>query len=73
MKGHRFDPTLLRKYDVRGVVGDTLSTADATAIGRTFGSIVAEEGGRFVCLGRDGRLSSPDMAKALAEGLIASG
>ena len=33
---HRFDPTILREYDIRGIVGETLSTADARAIGRAF-------------------------------------
>ena len=61
MSGHTFNPTLLRKYDIRGIVGDMLSADDAVALGRTYGSIIIENGGKFVCLGRDGRLSSPDM------------
>ena len=73
MAGHRFDPTLLRKYDIRGVVGETLSTADAMAVGRTYGSLVVEAGGHFVCIGYDGRLSSPDMAKAASEGFRRAG
>lgn len=73
MSGHSFDPTLMRKYDMRGIVGETLSAADAKAIGRTFGSIVAEEGGSFICLGRDGRLSSPSLAEAISEGFMAAG
>ena len=73
MNGHDLNPTLLRKYDIRGVVGDNLSEEDARAIGRTFGSIVAEEGGSFVCVGRDGRLSSSGMAAALIDGFRQSG
>jgi len=73
MSGHTFNPTLLRKYDIRGIVGDTLTPDDAVALGRTFGSIVGETGGKFVCLGRDGRLSSPDMLEALASGLMGAG
>ena len=38
---HRFDPTTLREYDIRGIVGRTLSEADAFAIGRCFGSLLA--------------------------------
>ena len=38
---HHFDPTVLREYDIRGIVGRTLHPADAFAIGRCFGSIVA--------------------------------
>ncbi len=70
---HRFDPTVLREYDIRGVVGRTLHPADAFAIGRCFGSIVAGEGGRTVAVGYDGRLSSPDLEPALVDGLKASG
>jgi len=71
--GHRFDPTLLREYDVRGVVGDTLSAADAAALGRAFGTIVREAGGRSVAAGYDGRLSSPMLEAALVDGLSACG
>ncbi len=75
---HVFDPTILREYDIRGIVGDTLHAADATAIGRAFGTIVRRTAGdgserRRVALGRDGRLSSPELAAALAEGLTRSG
>ncbi len=70
---HRFDPTTLREYDIRGVVGRTLHPADAFAIGRSFGAIVARAGGRTVAVGRDGRLSSPALEAALVDGLKASG
>ena len=33
---HSFNPTILREYDIRGIVGDTLTEADAYALGRTF-------------------------------------
>jgi phosphomannomutase len=70
---HIFHPTLLREYDIRGVVGDTLSEADARAIGRAFGTRVLENGGTNVATGRDGRHSSPAMEQALAEGLASTG
>ncbi len=70
---HSFDPTSLREYDIRGVVGQTLHPADAFAIGRVFGSIVAGQGGRTVAVGYDGRLSSPDLEPELVRGLVASG
>jgi phosphomannomutase len=70
---HRFHPSILRAYDIRGVVGDTLGAADARAIGRTFGSVVIERGGRSICVGYDGRLSSPMLEEALVEGLRATG
>lgn len=70
---HRFDPTTLREYDIRGIVGKTLHEADAHAIGRVFGSIVREAGQHSVVVGYDGRLSSPAMEHALVAGLMASG
>jgi len=70
---HRFDPTVLREYDIRGIVGRTLHAADAFAIGRVFGSIVSRAGGKRVAVGYDGRLTSPDLEQALVDGLRASG
>jgi len=70
---HSFDPTTLREYDIRGIVGKTLHGADAYAIGRVFGRIVAEKGGRTVAVGYDGRLSSPELEPELVRGLIESG
>ncbi|MCE2574504.1 phosphoglucomutase/phosphomannomutase PgmG [Komagataeibacter sp. FNDCR2] len=70
---HRFDPTSLREYDIRGIVGKTLTADDAFAIGRTFGSIVARAGGRRIVVGYDGRLSSPMLERALVSGAMASG
>jgi phosphomannomutase len=68
-----FDPTVLREYDIRGIVGKTLNPPDAFAIGRTFGSIVARNGGHTVAVGYDGRLSSPELERPLVDGLKASG
>ena len=73
MQSHEFHPSVLREYDVRGVVGDTLSTADAYAVGRSFGSIVARGGGARVAVGYDGRLSSVEMAEHVARGLNDAG
>ena len=73
MRNHTFHASVLREYDVRGVVGDTLSTADAYAVGRSFGSIVAAGGGRRVSVCYDGRLSSIEMADRLAQGLNDAG
>jgi phosphomannomutase len=71
--GHRFHPTILREYDIRGIVGETLSPADARVVGRTFATIVRRTGGRRICVGRDGRLSSPELARAVIEGVRAAG
>jgi phosphomannomutase len=70
---HRFDPTILREYDIRGIVGETLHAADAYAIGRSFGSVVAAGGGKAVAVGYDGRLSSPMLESELVAGLLDAG
>jgi phosphomannomutase len=73
MTQHRFDPTILREYDIRGLVGKTLFPGDARAIGRAYGSELRRRGGRTVAVGYDGRLSSPDMESALIDGLKSTG
>jgi len=70
---HKFDPTTLREYDIRGIVGKTLNPADAIAIGRSFGTLLRRAGGTRAAVGYDGRHSSPLMEAALVEGLTASG
>ena len=70
---HDFDPTVLREYDIRGIIGETLGAEDARAIGRTFGSMLVEAGGNRVAVGYDGRVSSPMLEHALVEGLTAAG
>jgi phosphomannomutase len=70
---HSFHPTLLREYDMRGIVGETLGEKDAYAVGRTFGTLVGRAGGSAVTVGRDGRLSSPILETALVRGLTDSG
>src|SRR5438045_3074988 len=70
---HRFDPTILREYDIRGIVGKTLFTADAHALGRAFAATLATTGGKRVAVGYDGRLTSPELEAALVDGLAAGG
>jgi phosphomannomutase len=70
---HRFDPTVLREYDIRGIISETLRPEDAFAIGRCFGSLVVRAGGTKVAVGYDGRLSSPDLEPQLVAGLRACG
>jgi phosphomannomutase len=70
---HRFNATVLREYDIRGVVGQTLGNDDAEAIGRAFATIAARQGGKTICVGYDGRVSSPELEAALIAGLNASG
>ncbi len=70
---HHFHPTVLREYDIRGIIGETLGADDARAIGRAFGTLLREAGGQTVAVGYDGRVSSPMLEHALVEGLTASG
>ena len=70
---HTFDPTILREYDIRGIVGDTLTQDDAYAVGRSFGTCVVDVDGDCVALGYDGRITSPDLAEAVLHGLMACG
>ncbi|MBT2135163.1 phosphomannomutase/phosphoglucomutase [Croceibacterium sp. LX-88] len=70
---HKFHPTVLREYDIRGVIGETLGPDDARAIGRSFGTLLRRAGGKLVAVGYDGRVSSPILEHALVEGLTASG
>jgi phosphomannomutase len=70
---HRFDPTCLREYDIRGIVGKTLGEEDAYAIGRGFATQLRRAGGTRAAVGYDGRLSSPMLEAALIRGLTAGG
>ncbi|MCP8891136.1 phosphoglucomutase/phosphomannomutase PgmG [Sphingomonas faeni] len=70
---HQFDPTSLREYDIRGIVGKALGPADAVAIGRGFATRIRAVGGTRVAVGYDGRTSSPDLETALVAGLVAGG
>ncbi|MCJ7420903.1 phosphoglucomutase/phosphomannomutase PgmG [Sphingomicrobium astaxanthinifaciens] len=70
---HQFAPSILRQYDIRGVVGETLEEADATALGRAFATMARARDAKSVAVGRDGREHSPRLQKALIAGLRAGG
>ncbi len=70
---NQLDPSIFRAYDIRGVVGESLSTEGAYEIGRAIGSEAYYRGEQVVLVGRDGRLSSPDLAAAVIKGLQATG
>ncbi|QEE26213.1 phosphomannomutase/phosphoglucomutase [Rhodanobacter glycinis] len=67
------DPSIFRAYDVRGVVGKTLTAEVAKALGQSIGMVMREKGLREIVVGRDGRLSGPELAGALGDGLRAAG
>ncbi len=64
---------IFRAYDIRGIVTDALTPAAVETIGRAFGAEAAAQGQQTVVIGRDGRLSSPELAGALATGLQSAG
>jgi phosphomannomutase len=70
---HQFHSTVLREYDIRGIIGETLGPDDARAIGRGFATLLRRAGGSKVAVGYDGRVSSPMLEHALIEGLTCSG
>src|SRR5258708_39512751 len=64
---------IFKAYDIRGVVGKTLTAHGTETIGRAIGSRARELGQEKVCVGRDGRLSGASLSQALARGLQAAG
>ncbi|MDA1331360.1 MAG: phosphomannomutase/phosphoglucomutase [Proteobacteria bacterium] len=65
------ESSIFKAYDIRGVVGSSLTIEIVTLIGKAIGSQVRN--GQAICVGRDGRLSGPCIASALIEGLISAG
>lgn len=67
------DPGIFRAYDIRGVAGDSLSEDTAYWVGRAVAAHSIEQSQNSVIVGRDGRLSSPQLCQALIEGLLDGG
>ncbi|GAA0205063.1 phosphomannomutase/phosphoglucomutase [Kangiella japonica] len=67
------NPDIFREYDIRGVIGENLDAETVYVIGKAIGSEAYSRGEQSIVVGRDGRLSSPKLHKALVEGLVASG
>ncbi|MCZ7563509.1 MAG: phosphomannomutase/phosphoglucomutase [Burkholderiales bacterium] len=66
-------PEIFKAYDIRGVVDRTLTPAGVEAIGRALATECRARGGGAIAIGRDGRLSGPALAAALAAGVRAGG
>jgi phosphomannomutase / phosphoglucomutase len=71
--GVSIDPGIFRAYDIRGVVGETLDRDVADYIGQAVGSLMQEKGLADIVVGRDGRLSGPDLVAGLVAGLRKAG
>ncbi|PSF05201.1 phosphomannomutase/phosphoglucomutase [Marinobacter fuscus] len=67
------EPEIFRAYDIRGIVGQTLSRDVVEVIGRAIGSEAASLGITDLCIGYDGRHSSPELSEALGRGIMATG
>lgn len=65
--------SIFREYDVRGVVGKDLTLDVAESIGRAYATMARQRGCRTVALGRDGRLTSPDLRDRVLAGITAAG
>ena len=64
---------IFKAYDIRGIVGKTLTADIVRRIGHGLGSLAVERGQRAIAVGRDGRLSGPELAVALMEGIRLAG
>ncbi len=73
MQGMQVPASIFKAYDIRGVVPVSLNTDTALALGRAFGTHALSQGEQVVAVGRDGRLSGPDLQQALIQGLIEAG
>jgi phosphomannomutase/phosphoglucomutase len=64
---------IFKAYDIRGIVGKTLTPAITRQIGQALGTLAMEKGQAAIAVGRDGRLSGPELADALIDGILAAG
>ncbi len=64
---------IFKAYDIRGIVGKSLTPDVVRRIGHALGSLAVEQGQKAVAVGRDGRLSGPELAGALIDGICAAG
>jgi len=69
----KFDSTIFREYDIRGIDGESLTEEFALQLGKGFGTYLLERGTENVLLGRDTRFSSEKFAKAISQGLLSCG
>ena len=73
MKNHPVSPGIFRAYDIRGIIGQDLDPEVARRIGQAYGTLAVKKGLRKISVGRDGRLSSGDLASALIQGVVSTG
>jgi len=64
---------IFKAYDIRGIVDKSLTADVVRQIGHALGSLAVEQGQKAIAVGRDGRLSGPELAGALMDGICAAG
>lgn len=69
----KISPYIFREYDIRGKVGEDFTEEVVKEIGKAYGTIIKRKGGKKICCGRDGRLSSPSLQEALIKGILSTG
>jgi phosphomannomutase / phosphoglucomutase len=70
---HALPPEIFKAYDIRGIVGKTLTSKIVEVIGQALGSEALAQNQKTFVIGRDGRLSGPQLASALSRGIARSG
>jgi len=65
--------TVFRAYDIRGIVGRDLDSANMELLGKAMGSQALDAGHDTLLFGADGRLSSPELSASLLRGVLATG
>ena len=73
MASVKLPPEIFKAYDIRGIVGRTLTPDIVRTVGQALGTLAQERRRDTLVIGRDGRLSGPDLAAALADGIRAAG
>jgi phosphomannomutase / phosphoglucomutase len=73
MSNVTYAPEIFKAYDIRGIVGKTLTPQVAYGVGQALGTMAQERKCSSVAVGRDGRLSGPDLSKALRDGIVSTG
>ena len=73
MDSHTFNNTILREYDIRGIVNKDLNLIDAFFLGKSFATFLKRKKYKNVVIGYDGRHSSPEISKELVKGLLSQG
>ena len=68
-----FNPSIFRAYDIRGIAYEDLSEDLVLSVGKALGTLILRRGLDGINVGRDGRLSSPDMFRWITEGITSTG